>query len=150
MPTDRDAGLSISQLTIVLRCLMTEVANHMPAEQLREIGTLAGKRAGQAITPRSDLTIENFQSFAGATLASLGFEEVLVELGNDAIDFVHKGRDGRLWLGEGAAIWLPSFFEALYGEWIRQVGSMGRLKLSVSPDFGDANDSVRLRMARIA
>ena len=137
-------------VTVMLRCLMSEVHQRVYPGELAELAFQAGVRAGREIPPRRDLSLEGFQEFVRTTLAALGFSDVDMDVQPDGIEFIHRGRGDQVWLGEGAADWFPSFMSGLYREWFRQVGSQGGLEFRPDPGFGDESAVFRLRMERVS
>lgn len=137
-------------VTVMLRCLMSEAHQRIDPGALTELAFQAGVRAGREIPPRRDLSLEGFHHFARTTLAALGFSDVDMNVRPDGMEFVHHGRGGQVWLGEGAADWFPSFMRGLYREWIRQMGSEGNLDFRPDPGFGDESSDFRMSINRVA
>ncbi len=131
----------------VLSALGGELAQQVPAPQLRALLYAAGRRLARLHSVGTLKTLGEFSLFAQKRLSELDLGWVRIEETAGAVDFVHGCAPLLNWFGPASEEWAPGLLEGLYAEWMAQLGADDRLDVREIEDQSLGEFAVRLRFA---
>lgn len=133
----------------VLRSLTVELVQQVPADQLRALVYLAGRRIAAEQAPAEVKTLAEFEAFAQRALARLDLGWVRLEETAAGVDFVHGCSPLAALFGTETAGWSPGLLEGMYAEWMRQLGAGDQLDVrEIAQPAG--SELLRFRLAHAA